>query len=178
MNSIVLIGAPGSGKSTVGKILADTTGLSLIDTDELVESKVGDSVAGIFLNNGEAYFRELERECVHLALLSTKHNPAIISLGGGSVLNPDTQRELGGIQVAWLKVNISQALKRVGMNQSRPLLLGNVRANMINLLKERTPIYENLATFTIDVSDISPQQCSTEILAFMKTFGDIHDSPH
>lgn len=80
--------------------------------------------------------------------------------------------------VAWLEVSIAQALKRVGMNQARPLLLGNVRANMINLLHERTPIYEKLSDIKVETSDISPEQCAEQLSEFMKQWGVDHDRSH
>ena len=178
MTSLVLIGAPGAGKSTVGRILARSVSLQFVDTDELVENLAGASISDIFVNKGETYFRLLERECVKKALQESEQTPAIISLGGGSILNTDTQRDLSSYPVAWLQVSIAQALKRVGMNQARPLLLGNVRANMINLLHERTPIYEKLSDIQVETSDISPEQCAEQLSEFMKQWGVDHDRSH
>lgn len=173
--SLVLIGAPGSGKSTVGRILAKSLNLPFVDTDELVEIQAGESISNIFVHQGESYFRSMERECVQRALDESVLNPAIISLGGGSILNVDTQRDLGNYPVAWLQVKISEALKRVGMNQARPLLLGNVRSNLISLLQERTPIYEKLSDIIIETSEISPEQCAEELAMFIKHSGVDHD---
>ncbi len=178
MNSLVLIGAPGSGKSTIGRILSKSAGLPFIDTDQLVEESVGDSIASIFVNRGEEFFRAVERDCVQQALHNAAKSPAVVSLGGGSVLDANTQRDLGNFVVAWLQINISQALKRVGMNQARPLLLGNVRSNMIHLLQERTPIYERLARYTIDTSELSPEYCANELMAYMSYQGADRDSSH
>jgi len=168
MKSLVLIGAPGSGKSTIGRVLAAKAHVPFIDTDQLIEKQAGESISGIFVDKGEAYFRSLEREQVGQSLREALRVPVILSLGGGSVLDPETQQELGQHEVAWLQVNIAEALKRVGMNQSRPLLLGNVRANMINMLQERTPIYQSLANVTIDTSGRSPEECAQELLTFLK----------
>jgi shikimate kinase len=176
--SLVLIGAPGSGKSTIGQILADSLDLPFVDTDKRVELQSGDSISDIFINEGEPYFRELERKCVQMALQESALTPGVIALGGGSILNPDTQRDLENYSVAWLQVSISEALKRVGMNQSRPLLLGNVRANLINLLQERTPIYEKLSNIIIETSGIPPEQCAEQLAVFMKHPGVTHDRSH
>lgn len=176
MNSLVLMGAPGSGKSTVGQIVAGSAHLPFVDTDRLVEETVGESIPSIFVNRGEVFFRAVERDCVQNALESSIRSPAIISLGGGSILDIHTQQDLGKFPVVWLKVSIAQALKRVGMNQARPLLLGNVRSNMINLLQERTPIYERIADYTIDTSEMSPEQCASEILTYLHTQGVDRDS--
>lgn len=178
MTSLVLIGAPGSGKSTVGRMLARSVNMPFVDTDELVENLAGDSISDIFVNKGEADFRLMERECVKKALQELDQTPAIISLGGGSILNTDTQQDLISHPVAWLEVSIAQALKRVGMNQARPLLLGNVRANMINLLNERTPIYEKLSDIKVETSDISPEQCAEQLSEFMKQWGVDLDRSH
>ncbi len=176
--SLVLIGAPGSGKSTIGRILAKSLNLPFVDTDELVEVQAGESISNIFVNQGESHFRALERECVQLALEESVRNPAIISLGGGSILNVDTQRDLSNYPVAWLRVKISEALKRVGMNQARPLLLGNVRSNLISLLQERTPIYEKLSDIILDTSEISPEKCAEQLAVLMKQSGVDHDRSH
>lgn len=106
--SLVLIGAPGSGKSTIGRILAKSLNLPFVDTDELVEVQAGESISNIFVNQGESHFRALERECVQLALEESVRNPAIISLGGGSILNVDTQRDLSNYPVAWLRVKFQR----------------------------------------------------------------------
>lgn len=178
MNSLVLMGAPGSGKSTVGRILAENAHIPFIDTDQLIEETIGESISSIFVNKGEPFFRGVERECVQQALHGASLRPAVISLGGGSILDVRTQQDLDNFPVAWLQVSIAQALKRVGMNQARPLLLGNVRSQMINLLQERTPIYERLADYIIDTSDASPDQCADELMAYMTSQGVNRDSSH
>jgi shikimate kinase len=164
MESIVLIGAPGSGKSTVGKLLAEHLNADFFDTDQLIETEANMSISDIFLNNDEKYFRKLERACVNSVLERAKTSHSVISLGGGSILDPETQKDLEPHVVVWLRVLIGEAMKRVGMNQARPLLLGNVRANMIKLLEQRTPIYESLADITVDSSQMSPEQCVVQIL--------------
>ncbi|HMR49640.1 MAG TPA: shikimate kinase [Arachnia sp.] len=144
--SIVLIGAPGSGKSSVGKRLARKLGLSFVDVDQRIEEVVGKPIAEIFADEGEAHFRELE-EAATLELLETEE---VVALGGGAIMNPRIREALVGHDVVWLKVSIGQATRRVGMNTARPLLLGNVRGRLIELLRERTPYYEAAATSVID----------------------------
>jgi shikimate kinase len=176
MSSLVLIGAPGSGKSTVGKLLAEELNVSYVDTDQVIESNEGMSISDIFLNHDEKHFRNLERECVSLVLKEATNETSVISLGGGSILDPDTQLDLESFVVVWLKVSIGEAMKRVGMNQARPLLLGNVRSNMINLLEKRTPIYESLASVTVDTSQLSPAESVAKIREFMSSGGRSLDS--
>ena len=139
--SIVLIGAPGAGKSTVGKRLAKKLGLRFVDVDHRIEEVVGKPISEIFADDGEAYFRSLEEEAT-LELLGTFD---VLSLGGGAVMNPNIREGLAGHDIVWLKVSIGQASRRVGLNTARPLLLGNVRGRLIELLRERTPVYEALA---------------------------------
>lgn len=171
MAILVLIGAPGAGKSTVGQELAELVGGEFSDTDALIEQTARDSISGIFLNQGEEAFRALERDCVNSTITDAMNSDRtqIISVGGGAVLNLDTQETLRKVPVAWLMVDISSALKRVGMNQARPLLLGNVRANMIKLLAERTPIYESLADVSVDTSQLSPSECANELRQYLES---------
>lgn len=144
--TIVLIGAPGAGKSTVGRRLAKKLGKTFVDVDQRIEEVVGKPVAEIFADEGEAHFRALEQDAT-LELLQTYD---VIALGGGAVMNPAIRQALDGHEVIWLKVSIGQATRRVGMNTVRPLLLGNVRGRLIELLRERTPVYEALATQILD----------------------------
>lgn len=166
MGTIIVIGAPGSGKSTVGSLLAKQLDVPFIDTDQLIEVETGTSISNIFMEHGESHFRQIEKECIERVLERVSREPAVVSLGGGSILNAQTQQSLKdfssapGATILWLQVDIGEAIKRVGMNQARPLLLGNVRANMITLLNERLPIYEDLATVSIQTSGQSPEVIS------------------
>lgn len=144
--SIVLVGAPGAGKSSVGKRLARKLGMSFVDVDQRIEEVVGKPIAEIFADEGEQYFRELE-ESATLELLAAGE---VVALGGGAVMNPRIREALAGHDVIWLKVSIGQATRRVGMNTVRPLLLGNVRGRLIELLRERTPYYEGVAGTVIE----------------------------
>lgn len=146
--SIVLMGAPGAGKTTVGKRMARKLGKTFVDVDRRIEEVVGKPVAEIFADEGEAHFRSLEQE----ATLELLDSYDIVALGGGAVMTPGIQEALrtGGHEVIWLKVSIGQATRRVGMNKARPLLLGNVRGRLIELLRERTPVYESLATQIVE----------------------------
>ena len=146
--SIVLMGAPGAGKTTVGKRMARKLGKTFVDVDRRIEEVVGKPVAEIFADEGEAHFRALEQE----ATLELLDSYDIVALGGGAVMTPGIQEALrtGGHEVIWLKVSIGQATRRVGMNKARPLLLGNVRGRLIELLRERTPVYESLATQIVE----------------------------
>jgi shikimate kinase len=161
---IVLIGAPGAGKSTVGAMLAQVLDCEFIDSDAVIEQKLGMSISEIFIQKSEQYFRQIEKQVV-LDLL--KDTDGVLSLGGGSVLNEDVQLELAKHRVVWLQVSLADAVERVGLNQSRPLLLGNVRSNMKHLLTGRNHVYQNLATLTVDATS-SPQAVVRSIIEKMQ----------
>lgn len=163
---VVMIGPPGSGKSKVGRILAAGLGVTVRDTDADIEESAGKPVSEIFVDDGEPRFRELERAAVLTAL--TEHD-GVLSLGGGAVMNPATQEALekytaDGGQVVFLDVPLAIAAQRVGMNQARPLLLGNPRAQWQKLMTERRPTYERLATLTIVSSERPGEQVAAEII--------------
>ena len=147
MTTIVIVGAPGAGKSTVGRRLARRWGVSFRDSDQMVEAEAGKSVADIFVDEGEASFRARERDVIAKAL---DDPDGVLALGGGAVLDESTRARLEQAPCVWLRVGVGEAAKRVGLNTSRPLLLGNVRGTLMALLDERTPLYEEVATWTVD----------------------------
>ncbi len=149
---VVLVGAPGSGKSTVGALLAARLGLPFVDVDAVIEERAGRSVAEIFADDGEPAFRALE-ESITAELLG---QPGVLSLGGGAVLSAATRAALRGHRVVWLQVTASTAVSRVGLNEARPLLLGNVRGRLIKLLAERTPLYAEVATERVTTDVLTP----------------------
>jgi shikimate kinase len=143
---IVLVGAPGSGKSTVGALLAERLGVPFRDVDAVIVERAGKPIAEIFTDDGEVAFRALE-ERVTAELLSL---PGVLSLGGGAVLSATTRAALRDHRVVWLKVGLGQSVKRVGLDTARPLLLGNVRGQLRKLLDERVALYREVATEVID----------------------------
>jgi shikimate kinase len=150
----------GAGKTTVAALLAETWGVSARDTDADVEAAEGRPVAEIFVDEGEAYFRALERAAVAAAL--AEHD-GVLAVGGGAVLDAETRASLAGHRVVFLRVGLSEAVKRVGLGTSRPLLLGNVRARIKALLDERTPVYESLSSETVDTDGRTPGEVADEI---------------
>lgn len=157
---VVLVGPMGAGKTTVGRVLADRWGVAVRDTDADVEGAAGKPVPEIFVDEGEARFRELEKAAVAAALDS---HEGVLSLGGGAVLDPDTRALLDGHPVVFLRVGLADAVKRVGLGTGRPLLLGNVRSRVRQLLDERTPVYEAVAALVVDTDGRSPEQVADEI---------------
>ncbi|MGN6160121.1 MAG: shikimate kinase [Marmoricola sp.] len=157
---VVLIGAMGAGKTTIGGLLADAWGIALRDTDQDVETATGRSISDIFVEDGEATFRALERAAVAAAL--TEHE-GVLALGGGAVLDAETQKLLADQAVVYLQVGLADASQRVGLGTSRPLLLGNVRGRVKQLLDERAPVYERLATITVSTDGRPPEDIADEV---------------
>ena len=158
---IVLIGPMGAGKTTVAGLIAQRLGVAVRDTDHDVEATAGREISEIFVDDGEAAFRALERAAVAAALAT---HDGVLALGGGAVLDPDTRDLLTGHDVVFLRVGLSDAVKRVGLGTSRPLLLGNVRGRIKTLLDERTPVYESVATLVVETDGREPQEIADEIL--------------
>ncbi|MCA5894672.1 shikimate kinase [Isoptericola sp. NEAU-Y5] len=162
----VLIGPPGSGKTTQGRLLAAHWGVGFRDTDADVEEAAGKAVADIFVEDGEPAFRDLEREAVAAAL---EDHTGVLALGGGAVMDAGTQRALedyaaaGGV-VVFLDVSLAHAAPRVGFNRSRPLLVGNPRARWAELMAARRPTYERLATVQVASDDRRPGEVATQLI--------------
>lgn len=157
----VLIGPPGSGKTTIGTALADRLGVAFRDTDSDVEATAGKPVSDIFIDDGEERFRELERAAVRDALAG---HDGVLALGGGAVLAPAVQELLAGHTVVYLQVGLSDAVKRVGLATARPLLVLNPRSRLRQLMAERVPIYERLAVIAVATDDREPGDIVEEIV--------------
>jgi shikimate kinase len=150
----------GAGKTTVADLLGDRWDLSVRDTDRDVEEAAGKAISDIFVDDGEARFRELERTAVAEALGA---HPGILALGGGAVLDADTRASLSGHRVVFLEVGVSDAVKRVGLGITRPLLVGNMRARIRSLLEERLPIYRDVASITVRTDGRTPEDVAAEV---------------
>ena len=146
MPRAVLVGPPGSGKTTVGELVARSLGLAFRDTDADIVASVGKPISDIFVDDGEEAFRALERQAVATALDTFD---GVLALGGGSVLAEETRRRLKEHTVVYLSVELSDAVSRVGLGSGRPLLSVNPRATLKYLLDQRRPLYQEVATFTV-----------------------------
>lgn len=159
---VVLVGVPGSGKTTVGLLLAERLGVGFRDTDQDVERTEGRSVPDIFVEDGEPYFRALERAAVVAAL---EEHDGVLALGGGAVLDEGTRSLLADQPTVWLQVGASAGAHRVGLDVPRPVLLGNVRSRMVALLNERSPLYDAVARLRVDTESRTPDEVADSILS-------------
>jgi shikimate kinase len=158
--TIALIGPPAAGKSRVGKRLAKLLDLPYVDTDAVVVAGHG-PIAEIFAEHGEPYFRALERAAVADAL----RRPGVVSLGGGAVLDPDTQADLGPARVVLLTVRPEAIATRIA-NGKRPLVTD--LESWKRLVAQRRPLYESLADYTADTSRRPIETIVEEIAAWVE----------
>ena len=161
--SIILIGPPGSGKSTIGKALSRKLSLSFTDTDDLIENRTGIRISQIFIDKGEPWFRDLEKEILKEEL---SRLDGVLSLGGGAPLSDSAQLMLRNVDgaIVYLDVSLATAAPRVGFNRDRPLLLNNPRGAWQELMDKRRPIYEALATYVVKVDERAPKDIVDEIV--------------
>ena len=135
--------------------------MAFCDVDSVIVERVGRPVAEIFADDGEAAFRAVEEQ-VTAELLDRS---GVLALGGGAVLSPRTRAALRGRRVVWLRVGLSAAVKRVGLDTARPLLLGNVRGRLLALLNERAALYAEVASEVVDTDDRTPAEVAEQIVA-------------
>jgi shikimate kinase len=159
---VVLVGPPGAGKSTVGRLVAERRGVGFRDTDEDVEAAAGCTVSDIFVDQGEPAFRELERTAVEQALAG---HDGVLALGGGAVVDAGVRAQLAGHRVVFLDVGLADAAARVGFNRDRPLLIGNPRAQLRLMLAERRPMYDEVATIRIETDGRSVEEVAEAVEA-------------
>lgn len=160
--TVVLVGPPGAGKTTVGRVLARRLGVTFTDVDALIVARAGKSIADMFLQDGEDVFRELERAVVAEALETTD---GVLALGGGSILAAETRERLQGHRVVHLTVGLSDGLRRTGMSTARPLLAGvNPRSTFKALLDARLPLYREVAAAEVDTVRRSANQVARAVL--------------
>ena len=162
MKNIVLLGFMGTGKTAVGKILAQKFSLKLVDLDNLIEEEMGMSISDIFFNFGEPYFRDLEKEIVRR--ISFKKN-LVIATGGGVVLDDENMENLRrhGILIT-LMASVEEIYRRISQTKNRPLLdVPYPEKTIKEMLELRRPRYE-LADFTVNTSGRSVEDVAEEIL--------------
>ncbi|MFD1656138.1 shikimate kinase [Pseudonocardia alaniniphila] len=160
--TMVIVGPPGAGKTTVGRVLARRLVVEFTDVDALIVERAGKPIADIFLQDGEDAFRAMEHEVVIEALAGTD---GVLALGGGSVLAAATREKLRDHRVVYLTVGLADGLRRTGMSTARPLLAGvNPRATFKALLDARAPLYREVATVEVETDRRSANQVARAVL--------------
>ncbi|MFI8220832.1 shikimate kinase [Streptomyces sp. NPDC085932] len=152
---VVLVGPMGVGKSTVGRLLAERLGVAYRDTDDDIVAAQGRTIAEIFVDEGEDAFRTVEKAAVHKAL--AEHD-GVLALGGGAILDAGTRALLAGQRVAYLSMDVEEAVKRTGLNAARPLLAVNPRKQWRELMEARRHLYEEVATVVVATDGRTPEE--------------------
>jgi shikimate kinase len=164
--NVVLVGFMGSGKSSVGRLVARTLGGRFVDTDRLVVDRAGCEITEIFAEKGEAHFR-LEETRVLRSLLGSQH--LVVATGGGIVILPENVailKKLG--PVVWLTASEEMIWERVSRNRKRPLLhTENPRETLRALLAKRTPLYEAVADFSVDTTLLTHAEVAGKICEWL-----------
>jgi len=166
MNDVFLVGFMGSGKSTVGPLLAERLHMPFVDLDARIVAEQGRPIADLFAEGGESYFRGLE----HDALASlTATEPAVIACGGGIVTREDSRELLGRLgTVVYLRTTAAETLSRISDRSSRPLLSGpNAAEDARDLLEARSALYEAVADIEIDTVGARPLRLAERIAAMI-----------
>ena len=159
--NVAIIGMPCSGKSSVGKIVAERIGATHIDTDELIEHKTGMTVSEIFDKFGENKFRELESEAI---LTAASTLGAVISCGGGAVMRKENLEALKNCTVVYLRVSEETVLDNLGSDESRPLLRGDAVKNVHTIMKERSRLYERAANVIVDADGMTAAEVADAVM--------------
>jgi len=160
--NIFIIGSMGSGKTSIGKMLAQKNCLSFLDTDHEIIRSCGYSIPDIFEKFGEEHFRDLETE--QLRKMNTIENH-VISTGGGIILRDDNKKLMKDLGIIiFLDINIDSQVDRVKNRKNRPLLSNkNLKDNLLSLKEIRDPIYKKISNYIIDVSGKERDQVINEI---------------
>ena len=165
---IALVGLMGAGKSAAARALGERLGVAAADLDSMIEAESGESVAQLFENPGEAWFRTREGELLAQAL---EARVGVVACGGGIVLDPRHRAQLRArCRVVWLEVDPTEAARRVaGEPQARPLLAGRVASGRLaELLAARRSLYEEVAAFRIPTDGRTPDQVAEAILTALE----------
>lgn len=159
---IVLVGLMGAGKTSIGRRLADKMGLPFVDADHEIEAAAGKSIADIFSEHGEAYFRDGERKVIARLI---ENGEQILATGGGAYMNPETRARIqDGAVCVWLKADLDLLMKRVMKRNDRPLLrTADPEAVMRRLIEERYPVYAQ-SDITVECRDVQHAQMVNDVL--------------
>jgi shikimate kinase/3-dehydroquinate synthase len=164
---VVLVGFMGAGKTTVGHILAERLGLPFVDSDVLIEQRLGRAIKDIFETEGEGFFRELEHQTVTGLV---RGQDAVLALGGGALGDARTRAALRNARVVYLRVGYGEAMERVQNDQFRPMLR---RRDLENVYQTRLPVYEGASAFNVDTNGRRPDEVAREVLELLTTLPEL-----
>ena len=165
--NLVFLGMMGSGKSSIGSLVAKKLNLNFIDIDEEIEKELGTSIKRIFAEKGEDYFRKIEEK---ITLKKLKLNSVIISLGGGAFLNKNIRKEIIKNHISfWLSWDNQVLLNRIKNSKKRPLVFNATDNELFDLIKKRSNIYSK-ALYEIECDDLSKNQIVKKILEIYETY--------
>lgn len=158
--TVFLCGFMGCGKTTIGKLAAKKMGCAFYDTDELIVENQGMSIPEIFEKKGEPYFRQVEAEIVK----SMCGKSAVISCGGGAMINPDTAKYVAeaGEKIVFLDVDFDTCYERISCDTNRPIVMNNTKEQLENIFNERHKAYLKNSTVQINASG-SPVEMAEEV---------------
>ena len=171
---VFLTGFMGVGKTRVGRILAQQLGRCFLDTDRMIEQRAGKSIAKIFADEGEAHFRQLERDCV---LEACQRPDAVVALGGGAITRADNVEAVrcAGVLVC-LKADVETIFARVRRRSNRPLLAGlepqAQRAKIESLLRERTPYYDQADIELYTTQAQTPEETAEKLRDLLENYSN------
>jgi shikimate kinase len=164
--NLVFLGMMGSGKSSIGLIIAKKLSMDFIDVDKEIEKKLGKKVSSIFEDKGEKYFREIEEEAT---LKILKKQKTVISLGGGAFLNHKIKKEVLENHLSfWLNWEIKTLVNRIKNSKKRPLAINSSKNQLIELIKKRSIVYSK-ALYKIDCENLTKNDVVNDILKIYET---------
>lgn len=169
-NRIILIGFMGTGKTTIGSLLAEKLQIPFIDTDNVIETNLGRTITDIFAQEGESFFRSHENNVVNKTL---QNDSIVMATGGGTVTNPDTYRFMKeqGIVIS-LEASMDVLWSRLQDSKNRPMLKKQYpKEQMLRLYLSRQPLYQQ-AHYSILVDDKTPAEIMSEIYNLIKKEGN------
>jgi shikimate kinase len=172
-HAIVLVGLMGSGKTTVGKRIAQELGYAFVDSDDVVASNAGKSVREIFAQDGEAVFRQCESEAIK-SVLADRQSSVVLATGGGAVISSDNRSLISeqASTVVWLDASVEDLVVRTKSGVTRPLLDGDAATTLQSLSSQRSAWYDEVATVRIDTRGKSVAKVSSAVLEAIREGAD------
>ena len=172
-HAIVLVGLMGSGKTTVGKRIAQELGYPFVDSDDIVASVAGKSVRELFTQDGEARFRQCESDAIKSVLVGRKSS-VVLATGGGAVISSENRSLISeqASNVVWLDASVEDLVVRTKQSAARPLLDGDAAATLQSLSSQRSAWYEEVATVRIDTRGKTVAKVCSAVLEAIREGAD------